>query len=126
MPITRQTSKSKNLTTIMATGEITVAEIFEIVKSFKSQPPAKNILWDFSEANPTDSFNDTDMKRIASLAKSNLGSRPNCKTAFVATDNLQFGLTRMYMTYLEFQDITHETQVFRTLDKANQWLEESG
>ena len=124
MPIKSHTNASKKLTTLTASGGITFEEIMEVVKGFNDDPPARNILWDFSEAYPADPFDATDMDRIASLAKSNLASRaqPDGKTAFVATSDFIFGVTRMYTTYLELQEPVHEIQVFRTLDEAHQWL----
>lgn len=124
MPIKSHTNASKELTTLTATDGITFEEIMEVVKGFNDDPPTRNILWDFREAYPADPFDAADMDRIATLAKSNLASRAhsNGKTAFVATSDFVFGVTRMYTTYLELQEPTHEIQVFRTLDEAHKWL----
>ena len=126
MPITSDTEPSRNLTTLTATDKITFEDIIEVVKTFKDSPPAKNIVWDFSSANPVDPFNAMDMDRIAVLAKTNLNFReqPDGKTAFVATSDFIFGLARMYTTYLELQGPAHEIQVFRSLDEAHEWLAE--
>ena len=66
------------------------------------------------------------MDRIASLAKTNLNlrSQPDGKTAYAATSDFVFGITRMYTTYLELQDPAHEIQVFRSLNQAHAWLAE--
>ena len=126
MPITSHTEPLEELTTLTAKGNITFEDIIEVVKNFKDDPPAKNILWDFSEAYPADPFNAEDMDRIASLAKTNLNlrSQPDGKTAYVATSDFVFGITRMYTTYLELQDPAHEIQVFRSLNEAHAWLAE--
>ena len=96
----------------------------EVVQHFKNDPPAINILWDFSEAYPVDPFDAEDMDKIASLAKTNLNSRgqPDGKTAFVATSDFIFGITRMYATHLELRQPAHEIQVFRSLEEAHKWL----
>lgn len=93
---------------------------------FKNDPPAKNILWDFSEAQPGDPFDATDMDKIAAIATTNLNLRehPDGKTAFVAASDFIYGLARMYTTYLELQGPAHEIQVFRSLDEAHEWLAE--
>jgi hypothetical protein len=126
MPITSDSDPSRNLTTLTATDKITFEDIIEVVKAFKDSPPAKNIVWDFSKANPVDPFNAMDMDRIAELAKTNLNFReqPDGKTAFVATSDFIFGLARMYTTYLELQGPSHDIQVFRSLDEAHEWLAE--
>lgn len=126
VPITSHTDPSQALTTLTANGGISLEEIIGVVKGFKDDPPAKNILWDFSEAYPDDPFDAEDMDRIASLAKTNLNlrSQPDGKTAFVATSDFIFGITRMYTTYLELQQPTHDIQVFRSLEEAQEWLTE--
>jgi len=126
MAITSNTDPSKDLTTLTATGNITFEDIIEVVKTFKDDPPAKNILWDYSEAYPVDPFDATDMDKIAALAKTNLNLReqPDGKTAFAATSDFIFGLVRMYTTYLELQGPSHHIQVFRSLDEAHEWLAE--
>jgi len=126
LPITSHTDPSQKLTALTAKGDITLEDIIEVVKNFKSDPPEKYILWDFSEAYPADPFDAEDMDRIATLAKSNLNlrSQPDGKTAFVATSDFIFGIIRMYTTYLELQQPTHEIQVFRSLEDAHQWLAE--
>jgi len=126
MPITSTTDTSRDITTLTATGKITLEEIIIVVKTFKDDPPAKNILWEFSEAYPGDPFGAMDMDRIAALATTNLNLReqPDGKTAFVAASDFIFGLARMYTTYLELQGPSHEIQVFRALDEAHEWLAE--
>jgi hypothetical protein len=122
MPITSTTDPSRDLTTLTATGKITLEEVIEVVKTFKYDPPAINIVWDYSKAYPDDPFDATDMDRIAALATTNLNLReqPNGKTAFVAASDFIFGLARMYTTYLELQGPSHEIQVFRSLDEAHE------
>jgi len=122
-PISPHTDLSKDLTSFIITGTVTVSEIFDVVMSFKDDPPAKNILWDFSEAEVGDSFTSDAFQKIASRAKSNLGLRPGSKTAFVATSDIVFGLIRMYTTYLELQEIAHEVEVFRKIEEAYRWLD---
>jgi hypothetical protein len=122
--IARHTDQSNSLTTFSVDGTLTLKEILDVLKTFKAEPPAKNILWDFSKANVGYSFNVTDLQKTAIVAKSNIGLRPNSKTAFVATSDIGFGLIRMYTTFLELQEIAHEIQVFRSLEEAYQWLEE--
>jgi hypothetical protein len=126
MPIAFTTDPSRELTTLTATGGITVEDIMAVVKGFKDDLPEKNILWDFSEAYPDDPFDAADMDRIASLAKNNLNLRkqPDGKTAYVATSDFVFGITRMYASYLELQGPSHDIQVFRSLDEAYAWLAE--
>jgi len=126
MPITSHTDPSKELTIFTASGEITLLEIMAVVKSFNTNPPAINILWDFSEAVAVDKFTSEDLQKTASLAKGKLSVRPGGggKTAFVATADFIFGLVRMYTAYLVLVEVAHKVQVFRTMAEAYQWLHE--
>ena len=124
MPIEKYTDHSEDLTTLTVTGDVTLPEILDVLAAFQDDPPANNILWDFSQSGVGDAFSSDDFQKTASLAKSKLGLRPGSKTAFVATSDVIFGLIRMYTTYLEFQEIAHEVKVFRVLDKAREWLKE--
>ena len=123
MPIQRHTDQANRLTTYAVTGELVTEELMEVVAAFKNDPPTLNILWDFSDAYPTVSFGSDDMKQIAELVKRTIGSLTGGRTAFVAASDLMFGVLRMYKTYLAFEISVHETNVFRTLEEAHQWLE---
>ena len=126
MPITAHTDPSQDLTTLTAMGNITFEDIIAVVNSFREDVPAKNILWDCSQAYPDDRFDAEELDSIASLAKTNLNlrSHPDGKTAFVATSDFVYGITRMYTTYLELQGPAHEIKVFRSLEEAHRWLGE--
>ena len=122
MPITKHTDQSTRLTTFTATGITTLSDILKIINSFKDEPPTKDILWDFSEADVGDTFSISELESTAEIANAELGIREGSKTAFVATTDHVYGLIRMYATHLEFQKIAHEVQIFRDLKKAHQWL----
>jgi hypothetical protein len=122
MPIVRHTDHPKGLTCFTATGAITLQDILEILNTFQDEPPAINILWDFTRAEVGDSFTADDFEKTAIIAKSYLGIREGGKTAFVASTDIVFGLIRMYTAYLQSQEIAHQVDVFRTLDNARQWL----
>ena len=74
MPIERHTNQSNGLTTLTATGTITLPDILEILDTFKDTP-TKDILWDFSKAEVGDSFSTDDLEKTAKIAKSDLGIR---------------------------------------------------
>ena len=64
------------------------------------------------------------MENIAGLVKTSLGLRHGGKTAYVAMSDSVYGIIRMYKAFLESKDIAHEVQVFRSLDEAQQWLDD--
>jgi len=84
MPIERHTDQSSRLTTFTATGAIALPDILKTLDTFKDDPPAKDILWDFSEAEVGDSFSPSDIEKTAKISKSEIGIREGSKTALVA------------------------------------------
>jgi hypothetical protein len=110
------------LTTFTISGEVTFSEIVEVVESLKNNPPELKVIWDFSHAQPNDSFKAVDMEKIATLVKTNLGLRSGGRTAYIAKSDTVYGIIRMYKAYLEYQEIAHEVRVFRQLDEAHQWI----
>ena len=46
------------------------------------------------------------------------------KTAIVALKDLDFGMTRMLMTFAEMKDLPVVAEVFRSFDNAIEWLNE--
>ena len=125
MPIERHTEPSGWLTILTATGELRPETFIRAVKTFADDPPAKKILWDFREAYPAESFTLDDMKRIAALVKATIGSQADGKTAYVATSDLAFGVSRMYQAHLQMTNTNRETKVFRSMEEALRWLEEA-
>ena len=123
MPIKKQNDEANSLTIYTATGTISLSELLDVAKTFKTDPPYSKVIWDFSEANPDDSFNSPDIDKLAYLVKSTLGVRHGSKTAYVGKSDAVFGLLRMYSTHLQIKEIAHEIDVFRSLDEAHQWLE---
>ena len=122
MPIHRFTDPSNTLTTLTATGELLIDEIMEVVGAFRDDPPALNILWDFREADLTESFKSEFTKRITGLAKTTVGLRRDGKTAYVAASDLVFGMCRMVTSQLNVAGALHTTMVFRDIDTALMWL----
>ena len=49
-PITARTDRSKDLTTYLCSGQISVDEILSALKEYFSGEVTKNVLWDFAEA----------------------------------------------------------------------------
>jgi hypothetical protein len=52
--------------------------------------------------------------------------RESGKTAIVVSSDLLFGLSRVVELHSDVSGYSHETMVFRTMDKAFEWLEIEG
>ena len=124
MPIKRNTDRANRLTTLTATGSVRPEEVAEIVGAFATDPPAKNILWDFREALPAASFNADRTMELASLAKAAIGARFDGKTAFVAASEVIRCMCIKYTEQLKQRGAFHQTRIFHGIDVALQWFEE--
>jgi len=125
MPITSQIDQSGQLTTHIATGEISSNDIIRVIESFYKENPTKNIIWNFRDAD-TDallSLSYNELKDIVRFTKQHEDLRRSGKTALVVSTDLAFGLGRMYDALAEIENLSHSVKVFRSMDEAIKWLE---
>ena len=123
MPITPQIDPSKQLSTFIATGEISSNEIAELIESFYKKQSSNNVLWDFRYANPEPLLFPDELENItASFIKQHWKLQGARKTAIVASTDLWFRLARMYLTFAEIENISHVIRVFRFMDEAIKWF----
>jgi hypothetical protein len=123
MPITSQIDQSNQLTTHIATGDISSDDIIRAIESFYKENPTKNVIWDFRDAGPDALLSYDKLENIARFTKKHLESRRSGKTALVVSTDVGFGLARMYGAFAEIENLSHSVQVFRFMDEATQWLE---
>ncbi len=62
------------------------------------------------------------MENIVNLSVRYAEKRSSGKTAIVGSDDLTFGLSRMYELTKEMTELPFETQTFRDIGKAYKWL----
>ena len=127
MPITSQVDKSKNLTIYTLTGELTIDEIHEAVKSFwEAHELTLNALWDARRAKLTN-LESSDMESITAFIGQythRFEERKGGKSAVVASSDLQYGLSRILGTLYEIKDFPTKLQTFRQMDEAMEWLDQ--
>ena len=124
MPIKKQIDPTKDLTTIIFSGEISYREIIHAMTLYYEGvdgPPTKRVLWDYSRAT-AENLSVDELEDIAHIRINSKDKMIPGKTAVVAPMDIAFGMSRM------FQAKTLGTQrylmVFRSLEEANEWLEE--
>lgn len=123
MPINSHIDETKKLTVFKATGVLRYDEIISTVKSFYESKPTENVLWDLSEITETQ-LTSEQVETIAGFDLRYEGTRPKGKTALVAPKDEVFGLSRMFGTLSEVQDIPFHLNIFREIEQAYQWLSE--
>ena len=127
MPITSQIEKTKNLTFYTLTGELTLDEILNALKSFwEAHTLTLNLLWDARSAK-LGQLKSSEISSIAgfiSQYKHRFEERKGGKAAIVASSNLQYGLSRIMGTFYEIEGFPTQLKIFRIMDEAMEWLDQ--
>ena len=124
MPISFQVEEEKDLTVFKVTGALRFDEVMAAVQSFYADNPTKHVLWDLLGITDIQ-LTSEEVEQIASYQPRYDGEREPGKTAFVAQKDLLFGLSRMFELQSEGQHAPYPVMVFRSLDEAFRWFEES-
>jgi hypothetical protein len=113
---------------MMCRGKIGVDEFTKALQDLWSGEITKHVLYDMTQGE-TDEFLEPDLLRILNFMKSippaQHEKRRGGKTALVASDGHVWGTLRQYKAWLETVPLSWEIQLFRDLDKALDWLNES-
>jgi len=111
----------RNLTIFTAEGPLQAADVMRAVQSFYDDAITLNVLWDISNADVS-SIESGEIEKIVHLSVTHGETRVGGKTAVVATEDLTFGLSRVYERLKETAHLPFETRVFRSLENAYAWL----
>ncbi len=126
-PITARTDRSKDLTTYLCSGQISVDEILTALKEYFSGAVTKNVLWDFAEA-------DVDMRQpqidrlmiyLRRLPPQKLEKRRGGRVAIIAPKEYVIGIMEQFKGWSAILDDLFEFQMFIDAEEALDWLEES-
>ena len=115
------TDIEKRITTHVVTGKISIDGIISVLEEFYSKTPDFHLLWDFSGADVS-GFKKQGLEKILYAAKEFAKSKNVGKRAIVAPTDLGYGLARMYETFTELLNHSVSHKVFRSKNKAMDWL----
>ena len=125
-PIETQIDRSRNLTTHVCTGEISVDEILTALTKFWFGEITGDVLWDMVEAelNPHEPEIHKIDTFLQQIQQQNLGyKRRGGKTALVGASQYIFRIFRQFKAWADsVGDIAFEFQVFNDIEEAMQWL----
>jgi len=124
MSITSHIDKTKNLTIFRVTGVLSFGEVFPVVKAFYDGDPTRHVLWNLIETTGIE-LTAEEVKAIAHFKPRYEGKRELGKTAFVAQKDILFGLSRMFEIQSGIKEAPYPIMVFRSLNEAQQWIDES-
>jgi hypothetical protein len=112
----------RDLTIRTVVGEVTAAELIEVIKAFYSGRTTKHVLWDFQRARFSN-IKAAEIRELTDATKANEASRPQGKTAFVFSSIEGYGLGRMYQILHELEKSPVLREVFQDRQKALEWIE---
>lgn len=126
-PIVTHKDPSKEFITHVCTGQISVDEILTAAQEYFSGEVAKDVLWDFAEA-------EVDMRQpqidklmvyLRSLPREEVEKRRGGRVAIVAPKEYVFGIMEQFKGWSEMADALFEFQMFYDAENALAWLERS-
>ena len=116
--------QAKNIAYIRLTGPLNkkiILDAFDVAVSDRKYSKGMGRLWDFRDADLTSLDSPTIKEMALHSAKFPPGIN-DVKVAFVASRELEYGLSRMFEAYSMGEKTT--VSVFYTLEEAEAWLSE--
>jgi len=123
MSITTSVDNDKQLTTHTVIGEVSFEEGMTTLKQFWEDRPTMNVLWDYRKGSLA-RVSSVDLERMVDYVTVHSEKRAGGKTAIVVSRDLESGLSRVLDTLRDIRRVPFQLQVFRSMEKANQWLDE--
>jgi hypothetical protein len=123
LPITTSIDRAGGLRTHKVTGDLLPEELTSVLDEVYSEPehdPDMNVLWDLREASVA-SFTIKDVEALRDFVAPNWGTGGRSLAALVVSDDLQYGMSRMYEMLSESRT-GGKIRVFRDMDEAVGWL----
>jgi hypothetical protein len=121
--ISRITSAEEGITYFRVLEEVDAEQVLSQIISFLTGSPTRLVIWDIG-GGTLRKLSASDLKMIIARAKPYTGSRAGGRTAIVCTNEVDFGLSRMFEAFAESYEIPFEIRVFRDREKARAWLDE--
>lgn len=112
-----------DLTIFRVEGELSADEILKYSIKHYGSYPTKFVLWDATKGSASNIGVET-FRQIAIKVKRHMDKRSGGKTALVSRSDIDFGLSRMYSTFAEFEKLPVKYGAFRNIDDAMRWLRE--
>ncbi len=123
MSITISVDNDKHLTTHTVIGEISFEEVMSTLKQYWEGQPTMFLLWDFRKGSMAQ-LSYVDLERIVDYVTFHSEKRASGKTAIVVSRDLEYGLSRILDTLRDIRKVHSQLGVFRSVEEANQWLDE--
>ena len=121
MPISYDIDREKNLTVFTLSGELNFHDFKSTLDHYRKIGPTSLELYNTSSLSGKRLSSD-ELNMLTNYLSQYTNVRPpGSKTAIVASDDLDYGLSRMISTLTEGRTV-YNIQAFRSMDEANEWL----
>lgn len=125
MPISYDIDRENDLTTFTLSGELNLPDLKSILDRYREIGPTSLELYNTSSLSGKRLSSD-ELNMLADYLSQFTDVRsPGSKTAIVASEDLDYGLSRMISILTEGRTV-YNIQAFRSVDEANEWLLKSG
>jgi len=123
---TIETTKDKSLSLTMniARGQISYDDFTNWINDYYSGAITRYVLWDFTEADVS-GISSKEYEKIAALVKKKSDQKEGKKggkSALVHSQDVGFGLGRMFEALSRMEGIEFEFKSFRCMAEAKKWL----
>ena len=123
MPISSEIDLDKDIKIFTASGKLTFDEAMLEIKKFYDQP-TKNVMWDLRNVSDVKLSTEEVIEMAGLDQRTESSSRIDGKTAIVASQDLIFGLGRMFQSLSEFNAVPFDVMIFRSINEAQDWLDD--
>jgi hypothetical protein len=123
MPITTTIDKERELTIHTVTGKPRFEEGMSTLRQFWENQPTKNTLWDFREV-ILGRLTYGEVKKIINYIRPQAGKRAGGKTSLVGSKDLVKGTNNLMVSYCGKNRLPFQIRAFRSIRKANKWLDQ--
>lgn len=121
MSITVHHHPERDLTIFEVEGQTSLTEQIESLRGFYDHAPTHLAIWDFSQMSGA-RLSPEELKQIIAFIRSHGGKRAFGRTALVAENDLDFGLSRMSSMLAEAGQVQWQIEAFRSRQDALLWL----
>lgn len=123
MPITITTDHDRDLTIFTVAGKPHFLEGMSSLRHFWESRPTKNTLWDFREL-ILGRLTFGELDEIINYIRPQAEKRAGGKTSIVGTKDIVTGTEKLIASYCGTHKFPFQMRAFRSIRKANKWLDE--
>ena len=113
--------EANNLTSFIVEGRVEANQIIAAIKAFYQGTPTEYVLWNSSQAQLSH-LSVNDVERLADTVNRYNNRTFVRKTALVFSQDVSFGLGRMFESLSEMNGTPPRFMCFKKLDEAKSWL----